>query len=407
MRVLLISDTEAKGGAAIAASRMACALARAGHEVGMIVNDPHEGPPAGPWQRFVVRSGEKIPWSRVPDASLEAEVLAGLERTLNEFSPDAVSVHNIHGGARVGWSVDMVRLCADRCPTVWTLHDTWSFTGRCAYLDGCSLFPERCGEGCPTPDEYPFLSFDRIQAECNRKDAVLGSAPLLAAAAPSRWMARLAAQGAWKKREVRVLPNCLDMDLYTPGDRKEARRSLGLAEEGKVLLLCAADFTDPRKGMAHAVGAIRRLDSPMGLMIMGRADGFPDLPGVTVTRLGFVADPDRQVQVYRAADVTVHPAVQDNLPNTVLESLACGTPVAGFNIGGMADLVVDGRTGRLATNVAPDGLAEVIAGSLARSEAMGKAGRAHVEKAFSPEKCAGLWTALVDSLSMQSMRSKP
>ncbi|WP_338668968.1 glycosyltransferase [Pseudodesulfovibrio methanolicus] len=398
MRVLLISDTEAKGGAAIAAARMACALGKAGHEVGMVVNDPQEGLPAGPWQRYVVRAEESIPWNRVPDASLEAEALGGLERTLNEFSPDAVSVHNIHGGARVGWSVDLVRLCAGRVPTVWTLHDTWSFTGRCAYLDGCSLFRDGCDERCPTTGEYPFLRPGGVSAEFSRKAGVLRVSPGLAAAAPSRWMAELAACGLWRGREVRLLPNCLDTAAYAPGDRAEARRALGLAVEGRVLLLCAANFGDPRKGVGMAREALKRLGAPLTLLVMGRADDLPDLPGVTVKRLGFVADQARQIMAYRAADAMLHPALQDNLPNTVLESLACGTPVAGFDVGGMGDLVLDGLTGRLAASVTPEGLAEAAIDCLERSETLGAAGRAHVLEQFSEAWMAARWTALIQTL---------
>lgn len=398
MRVLLISDTEAKGGAAIAASRMACALAGQGHEIGMVVNDPQDGPPVGPWRRFVVGGGEAIPWDRVPDALLEAEAVDGLKRVLDDFSPDAVSVHNIHGGAKVGWSVDMVRVCADRVPTVWTLHDTWSFTGRCAYLNGCPFFPDRCGRDCPSSGEYPFLNPDRVPGEFARKRDVLTRAGRLAAAAPSGWMADLAGRSAWAGREIRRIPNCLDAEVFFPGDQAEARRALGLDVEGRVVLLCAADCSDPRKGVGLAVEALGRMDRPPTLLVMGRPTDFSGAEDMRVIRLDFVADDADKRQAYSAADIMVHPALQDNLPNTVLESLACGTPVAGFDIGGMSDLVLDGQTGRLADTVSPQGLVSAVEDCLARSAVLGAAGRTHVLERYAEAETAACWTALIESM---------
>ena len=398
MRVLLISDTEAKGGAAIAAARMAKALAKAGHQVGMAVNDPQGGPPAGPWQRFVIRPSEPIDWSQVPAPPLEAKVLVGLAQTVSQFAPDAVSVHNIHGGAKVGWSVDMVRFCAERMPTIWTLHDTWSFTGRCAYLDGCPLFSEQCDARCPSTNEYPFLNQESVSGEFARKRAVLSESHRLAAAAPSHWMASLAGQGLWQPSKVHHLPNCLDSNVFYPGDRHAARRELNIATRGKVLLLCAADFDDPRKGAVLGINALQKLNSPLTLLVMGRADKIPNIPGVTVVNLGFVTDPTRQVAAYRAADVMMHPAVQDNLPNTVLESLACGTPVAGFDVGGMADVVQQGKSGYLSTSITPEGLAHALTQCLAGAEALGMTGRTHIIEHFSELNIVTRWTALALTL---------
>ena len=212
-------------------------------------------------------------------------------------------------------------------------------------------------------------------------------------------MAGLAAEGLWRGREVRCVPNCLDTDVFSPGDRAAARQGLGVAAGGRVVLLCAADFSDPRKGADLAVEALRLLDGELTVLVMGRADGFPDLPGVTVRRLGFVTSPERQAEAYRAADVMLHPALQDNLPNTVLEALACGTPVAGFRVGGLGDMVLDAQTGYLAPDLTPGALAEAVAGCLARAEALGRAGRAHVQAHFSEAAMADRWLALAGAVA--------
>lgn len=396
MRVLFVSDTECKGGAAIAAARMAHALSGAGVELGMVVNDPQEGPPAGLWERFVVRSEAQAHWDAAPVPAFEAEVGDELTRVLDSFRPDAVSIHNIHGGGKVGWSVDMVRICAERVPTTWTLHDTWSFTGRCAYPGSCQRFLGQCGGECPTAGTYPFLAPDKIAGAFARKLEVLRNARFLAAVAPSRWMAACAAKGGWRGRTIRVIHNCLDTTVYRPINRIKARQELGLAPGERVALACAADFSDPRKGADLLAEALPRVGlGPLVLLLMGGGAGVPHMEGVTVRSLGFVRDAQRKALVYSAADVMIHPAREDNLPNTVLESLACGTPVAGFNIGGMADLVVRGETGALSATVDPQGLALAMETCLERSGSLSGQCRRHVAEKCGPENWSAQWMALI------------
>lgn len=400
MKVLLISDTEAKGGAAIAAARMARAFVRSGMEVGMVVNDPQDGPPAGPWRRFVIRSEKTADWGEVPVASLEDEVNAALSDVLDEFQPDAVSVHNIHGGGKVGWNVEMVGMCANRVPTVWTLHDAWSFTGRCAFLGNCTEFLEQCGGRCPTPGDYPFLPLEKIAGEFARKRHVLHASRYLAAASPSGWMAECAKSGIWKGREVRVVANCLDTSVYRP--RGNSRKRLGLAPHKDTVLLCAANLDDSRKGMDLALQALEKTKrGPLQVLVMGGGGVFPVLPGISFVSFGFVKSPDRKAEVYSAADVMLHPAREDNLPNTVLECLACGTPVAGFDVGGMKDLLGQGESGCLAANVAGEDLAVCMDRCLQDGWEMGVAARERVVKNFSERNMVAQWTKLALAMGVR------
>ncbi|OIQ50041.1 D-inositol-3-phosphate glycosyltransferase [Pseudodesulfovibrio hydrargyri] len=397
MRVLLISDTEAKGGAAIAAARMARALAEAGVELGMAVNDPVEGPAAGPWERFVLRSARTADWSETPVPALEDEVNGALRGILDEFQPDAVSVHNIHGGGKVGWNVNMVGLCAKRVPTVWTLHDAWSFTGRCAFPGNCPEYADTCGKRCPSPDGYPFLDRSRISREFSRKQRVLHTAEQLAAVTPSRWMAELARKGIWQGREVRVIPNCLDATVYRP--REDAAKRLGIDPARRTVLLCAADFADSRKGFDLALEALATGKcGPLQALVMGRGGDLPEWPGVSVVPLGFVDGPERKSLVYSAAHVMLHPAREDNLPNAVLESMACGTPVAGFAVGGMPDLVTTGENGVLSEDVSGPGLAEAMGRCLRNSRSMGVAARQHVLENFTGQQLSERWMELVGGM---------
>lgn len=399
MKVLMISDTEAKGGAAIAAARMARAFARSGMEVGMVVNDPQDGPPVGPWRRFVIRSEKTAEWGEIPVASLENEVNAALSGVLDEFQPDAVSVHNIHGGGKVGWNVEMVRMCADRIPTIWSLHDMWSFTGRCAYPGVCERFSTGCDGLCPLSNQYPFLCREQIAEQFARKSRVLQEAKMLAAATPSRWMEAMAERGIWKDRLIRTISNCIDSDIYRPHNKTVAKAWLGIPEDRSALLACAADFSDERKGaalMIHSLPLLRQ--KPLTLLVMGNRGMFPSVEGVTVLDLGFVTDPQRKAMAYSAADVLIHPALEDNLPNTVAEALSCGTPVAGFKIGGMADMVLQGETGFLSESQTSEGLAQAVDRCLKNGPLQNKSARSHALQTMNEERFVDSWTRLVEDI---------
>src|SRR5690349_20255237 len=159
MHVAMLSDDETKGGAGIAASRLAEALQRSGHRVTRIVHLA-----SGQDHSWNTVSLDSTSWSWMP--SLTRTILPfqirnifemqsaqnRLDKVMDSLSPDVVNVHNLHsyGARRAGWSVGLVKICANRAPTVWTLHDMWSFTGRCAYSYDCQKFLNGCDATCPT-----------------------------------------------------------------------------------------------------------------------------------------------------------------------------------------------------------------------------------------------------------------
>lgn len=370
MRILMLSDGEVKGGASTAAARMAQGLVRLGHQVLRVVRFPDAPAPgcAHPWETRVIETpAERVrDWLDEPDPAAREYVRAELDRSIERFRPQAISVHNLHGATRHGWSAELAGQCAQAAPTVWTLHDLWSATGRCAYTGGCRLHRSGgCGEACPTWGEYPSCTPQRIAAQLAEKRAVLAQNPGLCAAAPSAWIAREASLGLWAGHRVDVLANGLDLDVFRPVDRTQARRALGLPEQGRVLLAASLLLDDPRKGTDLLLAALPRLEPGATLLLMG--GGGLEVPEgqAAVRRLGLLTNDADKVLAYSAADVFVHPARQDNLPNTVAEALACGTPVAGFAVGGVAEMLADGA-GEAAREMTPQALSRAIGDVLAQ-----------------------------------------
>jgi glycosyltransferase involved in cell wall biosynthesis len=367
MRIVMVSDEETAGGAAVAASRLADGLVEAGVDVVRVV-----GHADGARHRWVTRSvaGRTVPtvarlarrvadWFPAAASLVQARRIRGeLDAALEAARPDVVNVHNLHS---VGWLPAMVETCVRHAPTAWTLHDMWSFTGRCAYAYDCRKFVDGCDAGCPTPAEYPALEPDRIAGAWRARRSLLGKRRNLVAVCPSRWMAHEAGRGLWAGHRIEVVPYGLPLDVYRALAPARAREMLGLAAPRPVALVAAQVLTERRKGgpvLAEVLAAVRT--RPFTLLLLGHGTIDVREPGVHVHSLGYVTDEATKIAAYAAADVLLHPAPVDNLPNVILEALACGTPCVAFPVGGLADAVRPGATGWLAAEVTPKGLAGAL-----------------------------------------------
>jgi glycosyltransferase involved in cell wall biosynthesis len=408
MRIAIVSDEETLGGAAVGATRLADGLIDAGHDVWRVLaaSNDHKG---GRWRAEVLPAMPRPlkALARLPAAAsrLRAHVyprlsLGHLEAALERIRPDVINVHNLHSARDRGLSLEHVARCARRAPTVWTLHDMWSFTGRCAHAKECTRYLTGCDASCPTPDEYPALEPARIAGEWQRRQRLLGGSLPLTAVCPSRWLTDLARRGLWRGRRVEHIPYGLPLGSYRVHPRAEARRALGLGVQGSIALAGAMSLSDPFKGIATLFGAIRRVRRPFTLLVMGSGAAPTDIPGVTVVNLGRVDSPIFQSLVFSAADLYVHPANQDNLPFIVLEAIACGTPVLATRVGGVPDAVRPDVTGWLVEPADPEALARGLDEALARVEQVDLRARcrAVAEAEYGQERQAARYVELFEEL---------
>lgn len=371
----LVSQSDVNGGAARASWRLFEGLRRAGHGVKMLV------------QRKTVDDPDVLPFR--PGTDFRARLERKVRRTLTEWemrrsprrrgvpyeiftptrSPEGVAVGRAMPEcdvANLHWVAgfvdeDGLREIVQRTPVVWTLHDQHALTGGCHYDEGCGRFRKSCG-GCPQLGSESWG--DAAYRGWARRRSVFSalSTARLVFVTPSRWLAECVAScGSTSRFRVEVVENGLDLEEFSPRDPQIARTVLGLSEREKVICFAGGGTWYRRKGLevlTEALALIPRERRPT-LLLLGampearRMDCRVVAPGVVSM--------DRWLSfLYSAADLTVVPSHQDNLPNVILESLACGTPVVGARCGGIPEAVADERVGRLFAAGSPHGLASVL-----------------------------------------------
>jgi len=383
----MLSDLETGGGAAIAASRLASSLVDAGCEVLRVVR--HTQGRGHAWKTKKLRSWwfrllpRRILHRRLPGnwQPIARSMTGGmLESVIRDFQPDVISIHNLHRGAgKDGWSSDMVARSAQHAPVVWSLHDMWSFTGRCAYSMDCRMFETGCDDGCPTPDEYPALAPHLIQGAWNEKKYVADSDANIVIVTPSAWLANEAKAGIWKGKRVEVIPNGVSLQAYQPIDRGAARAEFAIKGDTPVLALSACDLQSRWKGMSFLLEALERMDHDVSVLALGHGNVDVANKKINIHLLGYIDDPKQQSMVYGAADVFVHPAVADVHPLVLIEAMACGTPCVGFPIGGVQEIIQPNVSGWLADDVSIEALGRALDTALREAASLRESARRHVQ----------------------------
>lgn len=359
MKILHVSTTAQLGGAGIAAYRLHKGLRSLGTDSWMLVGKTKEWDnstdfvvsPATSLNKAIARlyqSLDRIPGrlSGLPVDRISASWVPNrLTGRINTLSPDIINLHWVNDGL-----MRIESLPGMRRPIVWTLHDMWAFSGGEHYVGDSTRYKEGY-TAANRPAAETGLDVNRWI--WRRKKKSWSKTGILVIAAPSHWMAQCASESdLFKDRRIEVMPNGVDHDRFHPMDRVAARNLLGLPVDKKLILFGAgASTSDRRKGFHLLVDALKRLESEVNpedyyLAVFGASSG-DDSFSIKAHYLGRLRDEISMALVYAAADVFVAPSMEENLANTVLESLSCGTPVVAFDIGGMPDMIEHEKSGYL------------------------------------------------------------
>ena len=270
-----------------------------------------------------------------------------IKKKLMDISPDIINLHWVCGGF-----VPIESLNKFNQPIVWTLHDMWGFTGGCHYSGDCKGYLKSCG-ACPQLGSNH--QWDLSRWTWKRKISAWKNLDLTIVT-PSQWLADCARHSSlFHDLPIEVIPNGLNMKLYKPIDKQLARDLLNLPQDKQLILFGATSSTsDHRKGFHFLLPALEKLgqlpkSGNIELVIFGASEqkNSPNL-NFKVNYLGNLNDDMSVVMAYSASDVFVAPSVEDNLPNTVMESISCGTPTVAFKIGGIPEMIEHQQNGYLA-----------------------------------------------------------
>jgi glycosyltransferase involved in cell wall biosynthesis len=316
---------------------------------------------------------------------------------------DVIQLYNTHGGYFSHTA--LVHLSQQR-PVVWRLSDMWPLTGHCAYAYECERWKTGCG-ACPQLAGPPSrLARDTTKLLWRIKKGIYKRSSLTIVS-PSAWLADLTKESPLLGHfPVHVIPNGLDTSVFRPIPRTLARQVLGLDPNMPVILFSAYAVSDQRKGGSLLIAALERLLqtelAEVTLVTMGIGAEDLNLPrGFPQKHLGLIQDDRLMAVVYSAADIFVFPTLAENLPNAVLESMACGVPTVAFRVGGIPEAVRHMETGYLTTYKDVEDLACGLRLLLTDYELRSKLGRRCrevVEQEYSLELQAQRYIHLFQSL---------
>lgn len=373
MRVLILNTSEKSGGAAVAAHRLLDALNNNGVKAKMLVRDKESEQITTAslhhpllqqwrflWERLVVFC--HLHFSKKNLFAIDiANVGADVTSTREFKEADLIHLHWINQGFL---SLSGIRKIVDSGkPVVWTMHDIWPATAVCHLAMECRKYAGTCRNcrllpGGGGDNDLAYRTWRKKKALYDNSDISFVTC--------SRWLAMEAKRSALLSgHPVEVIPNPIDTRVFCPGDRRLAAMASGLPDDKRVLLFVSQRATNPYKGMNYLVEACRLLaekypdmkDDTVVAILGGHSEDVVKLLPFKAYPLGYVNDTRRIVDVYRAVDLFVLPSLSENLPNTIMEAMACGVPSVGFKVGGIPEMIDHRRNGYVANYCDADDLA--------------------------------------------------
>lgn len=389
MKILLINTDDAMGGAAIACLRLLNTLNQTeGIEATMLVQEKKRDNPnviaiAETWlpkklafvrfiqERLFFKFQEKNKEIRFAFSPANSGIDISEHPLVQEA--DIIHLNWINFGFLSLQSLE--KLFTLNKPIVWTMHDMWAFTGGCHHSGDCENFQNSCGN-CVQYLKNPSPT-DLSNKVWERKSAIFSPTPALSSGcrpnregvsfiACSQWLANRAKKSSLLKDfRVKAIPNPLDTNLFSPQNKADSRKKLGLPIDKKLILFVAAKVSVIWKGFSYFQASLEILkaqnphNQDIELVVLGESDAetIDKLP-FKAHALGRISDVNQIVSVYSAADVFVTSSIQENLPNTIMEAMACGTPAVGFEVGGIPEMIEYPYTGFLAKYKSAESLAE-------------------------------------------------
>ena len=384
MRVLIVNTSERIGGAAIAAGRLMDALKNNGIKAKMLVREKQTdrisvtGLKKNGWRVWQFIWERILIWkeNQFRKHNLFAVDIAntGTDITsIPEFQEaDIIHLHWINQGMLS--LNDIQKILQSGKPVVWTMHDMWPCTGICHHARECNKYHQECHH-CP----YIYKGGgkkDLSHQVFKKKKEIYQLAPVTFVTC-SQWLKERASQSALLNGHTIVdIPNPINTSLFKPQNTLVARNRMGLPTDKKLILFGSVKVTDKRKGIDYFIESCKllaethpELKEELGVVVYGKnSEQLKSMIPFQVFPLDFINSDKELVNVYNAVDLYVTPSLEENLPTTIMEAMACGVPCVGFNVGGIPEMIDHLHNGYVAEYKSAEDLANGVIWTLNESE---------------------------------------
>jgi glycosyltransferase involved in cell wall biosynthesis len=362
MKILILSKSDILGGAARAAYRLHQSLLIEGIDSQMLVQNKNSDDFKVVTKdkkrtkylnmlRPIIDSLPTRSYKNRKDALFSISWLSfdGIVDRINELNPDIVHIHWIAGGMMRIEEISQIKV-----PLVLSLHDMWAFTGGCHYDQGCGLYENNCGKCKILSSEK---EDDLSRKVFNRKLKTYSKIKRMNIIATSRWIGECAkASSLLKDRTISILPNPIDTSIFAPIDKSIARNFFSIPKDKTVVLFGAMNsLLDSRKGSKELFEAIDMLHLDNIVFVIA-GSSIPQDPKIFKYPTYYIPPLHDEVSlplIYNSADIMIVPSLQENLANSIIESLSCGIPVVAFDVGGNSDMIEHKSNGYLAKAISP------------------------------------------------------
>ena len=384
MRVLIINTSERIGGAAIAANRLMDALRNNGIQAKMLVRDKQTDNITVIGLKKSLWSIWQFVWERIviwkanhfKQHNLFAVDIANTGTDITTYpefkEADIIHLHWVNQGMLS--LKDLKKILQSGKPIVWTMHDMWPCTGICHHARECDNYHKECHH-CPYL--YNGGAKKDLSHQTFKKKKELYQLSPITFITCSQWLKERAGQSALLEQHPIVhIPNPIKTNLFTPRNKVESRQKCNLPTDKKLILFGSVKITDKRKGIDYFIESCKilaekhpELVNNLGVAVYGKeSEQLKSLVPFQVYALDYISNEKELVNVYNAVDLYVTPSLEENLPNTIMEAMACGIPCVGFNVGGIPEMIDHLHNGYVADYKSAEDFANGIHWTLSESE---------------------------------------
>lgn len=259
-------------------------------------------------------------------------------KKIEKVNPDIIHLHNLHGWF-INCSLLFDYIKHHHIQVIWTLHDCWSFTGRCPHfiMAQCDNWKTGCGN-CPYPkSSYPPALVDKTAKMWKLKKKCFTGIENMTIVTPSQWLANLVKESFLKEYPVKVINNGIDLSIFKPTE-SDFRQKHGIGS--KAMLLGVADSWGIRKGLDVFIELSKRFDpKKFQIVLVGTNNDVEKQLPDNIISIHRTQNQHELAEIYTTADLFINPTREEVLGLVNIEALACGTPVVTFNSGGSPECV--------------------------------------------------------------------